>query len=62
MAFSGFVLRLQYFIIITGVAFFIFAFIVPNMSALRVWLGASAILTFSYVGVLLVVSVIDGRY
>lgn len=61
LAFSGSALRLQYFIIITGVAFFIFAFIVPNMSALRVWLGASAILTFSYVGVLLVVSVIDGK-
>jgi len=60
LVFSGSALRLQFFIIITGVAFFVFAFIVPNMSAMRVWLGASAILTFGYVGVLLVVSIIDG--
>ncbi|KAL9240840.1 hypothetical protein vseg_015016 [Gypsophila vaccaria] len=51
LMFSDSVMRLQYFIIITGVAYFIFALIVPNMSAMRLWLGASVVLTFSYIGV-----------
>ncbi|KAL9228389.1 hypothetical protein vseg_003978 [Gypsophila vaccaria] len=61
LMFSDSVMRLQYFIIITGVAYFIFALIVPNMSAMRLWLGASAVLTFSYTGVLLVAVIIDGK-
>ncbi|KAK9726690.1 hypothetical protein RND81_05G230800 [Saponaria officinalis] len=59
--FSDSVMRLQYFIIITGFAYFLFAMIVPNMSAMRVWSGASAILTFGYTGVLIVAIVIDGK-
>lgn len=61
LVFSDSALRLQYFIIITGVVYFIFSFAVPNMSSLRMWLGASAILTFGYIATLLVASVIDGK-
>ncbi|KAL8140833.1 hypothetical protein V2J09_006854 [Rumex salicifolius] len=60
LAFSDSTLRLQYFIIMTGVAYFTFSFTVPNMSAMRLWLGASAILTFSYIGFLLVALIKDG--
>lgn len=60
LAFSDSALRLQYFIVITGGAYFIFSFVVPNMSAMRIWLGASAILTFSYIGFLLVILIKDG--
>ncbi|GAB2289441.1 hypothetical protein Dimus_023750 [Dionaea muscipula] len=61
LAFSDTALRLQYFIIITGVAYFIFAFAVPNMSSLRVWLGVSAILTSSYIGFMLAAVANDGK-
>ncbi|XP_074265785.1 proline transporter 2-like [Silene latifolia] len=61
LMFSDSPMRLQYFIIITGITYFIFSSIVPNMSAIRVWLGASAILTFGYIGVVLVIVVKDGR-
>ncbi|GAB4860594.1 hypothetical protein Ancab_035755 [Ancistrocladus abbreviatus] len=61
LAFSESTLRLQYFIIFTGVAYFIFAFVVPNMSSMRAWLGASAFLTFSYIGAILVILVKDGK-
>ncbi|KAI3907192.1 hypothetical protein MKX01_020550 [Papaver californicum] len=39
-------LRLQYFIIITGAVYFVFAFMVPKISAMRRWLGISFIFTF----------------
>ncbi|XP_074287589.1 proline transporter 2-like [Silene latifolia] len=61
LMFSDSAIRLQYFIIITGVAYFIFSFVVPNMSAIRVWLGALTILTFGYIGVLLVIVINDGK-
>ncbi|KNA07608.1 hypothetical protein SOVF_170330 isoform B [Spinacia oleracea] len=61
LVFSDTAMRLQYFIIITGVVYCIFAIVVPNMSAMRVWIGASAILTFGFIGVLLVVSAKDGK-
>ncbi|KAL9271115.1 Proline transporter 1-like protein [Drosera capensis] len=54
-------LRLQYHIIITGVAYFTFALIVPNMSSMRVWLGVSLVLTLSYIGFMLPVAVNDGK-
>ncbi|XP_057249071.1 proline transporter 1-like [Beta vulgaris subsp. vulgaris] len=60
-AFSDTPLRLQYFIIITGVIYFIFAYIIPNLSAMRMWLGVSMILTFSFIGVFLAALVIDGK-
>ncbi|GAB2289077.1 hypothetical protein Dimus_023379 [Dionaea muscipula] len=61
LAFSDTALRLQYNICITGVAYFIFAFAVPNMSFLRVWLGVSAILTSRYIGFMLAAVANDGK-
>lgn len=55
-------LRLQYFIIITGAVYFVFAFMVPTISAMRRWLGISFIFTFTYIGILLVILVKDGRH
>lgn len=60
LVFSDTTMRLQYFIIITGTTYFIFSFVVPNLSAMRVWLGLSVILTFGYIGVLLVTTVNEG--
>ena len=60
--FSDSPLRIQYYIIITGAAYFLFAFLIPTMSAMRRWLGISTILTFTYIIILLVVLVKDGRY
>lgn len=58
--FSDSPLRLQYFIIVTGAAYFIFAFFIPTVSAMRSWLGVSTVLTFTYIGILLLVLVHDG--
>ncbi|KAK9108314.1 hypothetical protein Syun_024325 [Stephania yunnanensis] len=46
---SGSTMRLQYFIIIAGVAYFVFSFLVPNISAMRGWLGLSTVATIIYV-------------
>ncbi|MCL7036475.1 hypothetical protein MKW94_001950 [Papaver nudicaule] len=54
-------LRLQYFIIITGAVYFLFAFMVPTISAMRRWLGISFIFTFTYIGILVVILVKDGK-
>ncbi|MED6167540.1 hypothetical protein PIB30_003920 [Stylosanthes scabra] len=59
--FSDSPLRLQYYIVITGAAYFVFAFFIPTISAMRNWLGASAILTLSYIVLLLIVLVKDGK-
>lgn len=61
LVFSDSTLRLQYFIIITGIAYFLFAIVVPNVSAMRVWLGASAVLTSIYCIILLVALANDGK-
>ena len=55
-------LRLQYFIVITGVTYFVLAFFIPTMSKMRFWLGPSTIVTFSYIVILLVVLVKDGMH
>ncbi|KAE8124369.1 hypothetical protein FH972_019263 [Carpinus fangiana] len=60
--FSDSPLRLQYFIIITGAAYFIFALVIPTLSAMRSWLGVSTILTFTYIAILLLELVHDGKY
>ncbi|GAB2221276.1 hypothetical protein Droror1_Dr00012450 [Drosera rotundifolia] len=60
-AFSDSPLRLQYHIVITGVAYFTFALVVPNMSSMRAWLGVSVVLTFGYIGFMLPVLVNDGN-
>ncbi|KAF3438661.1 hypothetical protein FNV43_RR21425 [Rhamnella rubrinervis] len=52
--FSDNPLRLQYFIIITGVAYCVFAIFIPTMSDMRIWLGPSTIVTFTYIVILLV--------
>ncbi|CAO2824743.1 unnamed protein product [Amaranthus hypochondriacus] len=61
LVFSDTTVKLQYFIMITGAAFFLYSFVVPNLSAMRVWLGASTILTFGYIGVLIMAAVNDGK-
>ncbi|GAU48840.1 hypothetical protein TSUD_186150 [Trifolium subterraneum] len=50
--FSNSPLRLQYYIVVTGAAYFIFSFSIPTMSAMRNWLGASAIATLTYISTL----------
>ncbi|KAL3748092.1 hypothetical protein ACJRO7_009335 [Eucalyptus globulus] len=59
--FSETPLRLQYYIGVTGAAYFMFAFLIPTMSAMRSWLAVSAVLTFSYIGLLLMVVIKDGK-
>ncbi|KAF6149517.1 hypothetical protein GIB67_003665 [Kingdonia uniflora] len=58
--FSDSPLRLQYFLMITGAVYFIFAFLVPTLSAMRRWLGMSAVVTLTYIIILIVISVKDG--
>lgn len=59
--FSDSPLRLQYYIVITGAAYFLYSFFIPTISAMRNWLGASAVLTFTYIILLLIVLVKDGN-
>ncbi|KAM7475462.1 hypothetical protein LguiB_022705 [Lonicera macranthoides] len=59
--FSDSPLRLQYFIIMTGAAYFVFSLLVPTMSAMRRWLLTSTLLTFTYIIILLVVLFKDGK-
>ncbi|XP_038971983.1 proline transporter 1-like [Phoenix dactylifera] len=59
--FSNSPLRLQVYIMATGVAYFVFAYLVPTMSAMRNWLATSAALTITYNVVLIVILVKDGR-
>ncbi|KAB2633269.1 proline transporter 2-like [Pyrus ussuriensis x Pyrus communis] len=59
--FSDSPFRLQYFIAITGVTYFVFAFFIPTLSAMRSWLGPSTVITFAYIVILLVVVVKDGK-
>ncbi|KAJ7296440.1 hypothetical protein O6H91_19G005000 [Diphasiastrum complanatum] len=54
-------LKLPHWVAITGGVCFIFAFFVPHLSALRVWLAISGILTSIYIVIVLVLSVRDGR-
>ena len=60
--FSDSPLRLQYFIIMTGAAYFVFSLLVPTMSAMRRWLLTSTLLTFTYIIILLVVLFKDGTW
>ncbi|XP_010927548.1 proline transporter 1 [Elaeis guineensis] len=59
--FSNSPMRLQVYIIATGVVYFVFAYLVPTMSAMRNWLATSAILTIAYDVVLIVILIKDGR-
>nr|KAJ0207826.1 hypothetical protein LSAT_V11C500234040 [Lactuca sativa] len=53
-------LRLQYYIMITGAAYFVFSILVPTISSMGKWLYLSTVLTFTYIVVLLVVVIKDG--
>ncbi|KAJ8771261.1 hypothetical protein K2173_026438 [Erythroxylum novogranatense] len=53
-------IRLQYFIIVAGVAYFLFSVCIPTMSAMRVWLGLSAALTAVYIATSLSQCIHDG--
>ncbi|KAJ1413235.1 Amino acid transporter, transmembrane domain [Sesbania bispinosa] len=59
--FSDSPLRLQYYIVITGAAYFMFSFFIPTISAMKNWLGASAVVTITYIVLLLIVLVKDGK-
>ncbi|KAJ0969099.1 hypothetical protein J5N97_021976 [Dioscorea zingiberensis] len=59
--FSSSTIRLQVFIVITGFVYFVFAFLVPTMSAMRNWLATSAVLTITYEVILLVILFKDGK-
>ncbi|WOL04429.1 hypothetical protein Cni_G13150 [Canna indica] len=59
--FSNSPMRLQLYISVTGVVYFIFAYFVPTMSAMRNWLATSAVLTITYVVILVAILVKDGR-
>ncbi|KAJ8764015.1 hypothetical protein K2173_004895 [Erythroxylum novogranatense] len=54
------VLKLPYCIAVAGFVCFMFAILVPHLSALRVWLGVSTVLTVIYTIVALVYSIKDG--
>ncbi|XP_068644293.1 probable proline transporter 2 [Aristolochia californica] len=53
-------LKLPYCIAVAGVVCAIFAFSIPHLSALRVWLGVSTILSLIYIAAALVLSIRDG--
>ncbi|XP_004301026.1 PREDICTED: proline transporter 2-like [Fragaria vesca subsp. vesca] len=61
MEFSENPWRVQYYIVLTGAAFFIFAFCVPTMSHMGIWLIPSTVITFLYIITLLVVVINDGK-
>ncbi|KAM0946973.1 putative amino acid transporter, transmembrane domain-containing protein [Dioscorea sansibarensis] len=54
-------MRLQVFIVITGFVYFLFAYLVPTMSAMRNWLALSAILTITFQFTLLAILFKDGK-
>ncbi|KAI7756358.1 hypothetical protein M8C21_031738 [Ambrosia artemisiifolia] len=58
--FGGSSIRLQYFIIITGVSYFLFSIFVPTISSMGKWLIISSVLTFTYIAILLAVVIKDG--
>ncbi|XP_012567395.2 proline transporter 2-like [Cicer arietinum] len=59
--FSDSPLRLQYYIVMTGIAYFTFSFCIPTISAMKNWIGASAVITIVYIVFLLFVVVKDGK-
>ncbi|KAL4566637.1 hypothetical protein LXL04_030757 [Taraxacum kok-saghyz] len=53
-------MRLQYFIVFTGGAYFLFSILVPTISSMGKWLIISTVLTFTYIIVLVAVVIKDG--
>lgn len=56
------VLKLPYCIAIAGFVCAIFAFGIPYLSALRIWLGVSTALSLIYIIIAFVLSLRDGTY
>jgi amino acid permease len=54
------ILKLPYCITITGIVCSFFAFGIPHMSALRLWLGVSTLFSLIYIIVAIVLSIKDG--
>ncbi|KAH7664254.1 Amino acid transporters domain-containing protein [Dioscorea alata] len=61
LEFNSTAMRLQVFIVITGFVYFLFAYLVPTMSAMRNWLALSVILTITYEVTLLAILIKDGK-
>lgn len=55
------ILKLPYCILITGIICSIFAFGVPHMSALRLWLGVSTIFSLTYIIIAIGLCIKDGQ-
>jgi hypothetical protein len=55
------ILKLPYCITITGIVCSFFAFGIPHMSALRLWLGVSTLFSLIYIIVAIVLSIKDGN-
>lgn len=55
------VMKLPYFIAIAGFVCALFAIGIPHLSALRVWLGVSTVLSLVYIIAALVLSIKDGK-
>jgi amino acid permease len=53
-------LKLPYSITITGIVCSIFAFGIPHLSALRLWLGVSTVMSLIYIAVAIGLSIKDG--
>lgn len=54
-------MTLQEFVIISGVLYFAFAFVVPHLSAMKFWCGISAIFTVIYIVIALKLSISNGQ-
>ena len=56
------VMKLPYFIALSGFVCALFAMSIPHLSALRLWLGVSTVFSLIYVVVAFVLSVKDGKF
>jgi hypothetical protein len=56
------VMKLPYFIAISGFVCALFAMSIPHLSALRLWLGVSTVFSLIYIIVAFVLSVKDGKF
>lgn len=54
-------MKLPYCIAIAGVVCALFAISIPHLSALRIWLGVSTVLSLIYIIVAIVLSLRDGK-
>lgn len=54
-------MKLPYFIAIAGFVCALFAISIPHLSALRIWLGVSTVLSLIYIIIAIVLSTRDGK-